>query len=105
MTDKTSAADPLKYTDVMKPEQISVALCWELYRRQVVPGDAGPGQVQDTRMAFYAGFSECFKIMVDLSGDLTEAQAAEILSRVNDETRAFFEEFMAKHSPVIGSKA
>jgi hypothetical protein len=98
------AAIPLKYTDVMKPEQISVAFCWEVYRAYVVPANASAEQVQDTRMAFYAGFSECFKIMVDLTDSLTEDHAADTLSRINTETRAFYEDFMAKHTPAIKSK-
>ncbi len=99
-----NAATPTKYTEVMKPEDISLALCWELYRRQVVQADAGEEQVEDTRMAFYAGFSECFKIMCDLTEDLTEDHAAATLSRISDESRAFFEAFMAKHAPAIKSK-
>jgi len=87
----------LKYTDVMKPEDISIANLWTVFAGAVM--DAGAPQIQrdEMRKSFYAGFTECFKIMVDLSDGLTEAEAAQTLERLSGESRAFFETMLKAH--------
>ncbi len=86
----------LKYTDVMRPEDISIAHCWTMFAGAVMEPGAPAIQRIEMRRAFYAGFSEAFKIMVDLSGELTEKQATAILDGLHKETLTFFEQQMAE---------
>lgn len=82
----------LKYTDVMKPEDISVAHLWTHFAAMVVPLGASAGQREDMRRSFYAGFLECFKIVTDVSTELPEQRAAQVLERIDAEVKAFYEE-------------
>lgn len=88
----------LKYTDVMKPEDISIAKLWLVFAGAVLPANASELQRVEMRKAFYAGFVECFKIVTDLSDVLPEDQAVQVLDRLHKESAAFFEE-MVKHLP------
>lgn len=86
----------LKYTDLMKPEDISVWKCWLLYSRGVFPEVKSDSvQYSEMRRAFYVGFMECFKVMNDLSEALPEEQAAGFLSKINQEIHDFFEKELA----------
>ena len=78
----------LKYTDLMKPEDISIAHCWNTFAGVVLSG-VPDIQRSEMRKAFYAGFSEGFKIMVDLSSELTEEQAVAALDRLSKESNEF----------------
>ena len=56
----------------MKP----IAKGWESYRRMVVPADAPPNQVEETRKAFFAGASilfEALMLALDPGDEPTEA--------------------------------
>lgn len=92
----------LKYTDVMKPEDINIAHLWVLFAGAVLPADASPGQREDMRRAFYAGFVECFKIFTDLATTLGEEHAATVLGGLQKEARAFFEEMQTRYSAALG---
>jgi len=84
----------LKYTDVMKPEDISIAYLWILFAGQVLDPGAPEMQRQEMRKAFYAGFVECFKVVTDLADELTEEQTVATLDRLQRESQEFFEEMM-----------
>ncbi len=86
----------MNYTDLMKPEDISIAHCWTIFAGHVIP-DVSALQRSEMRKAFYAGFCECFKIFSDLSSDLTEEQAVAQLDRLNKESLEFFDKMMAEH--------
>lgn len=92
---------PLKYTDVMKPEDINIAHLWTVFAGAVL--DAGAPQIQrdEMRKSFYAGFVECFKIMTDLSDVLSEDEACKVLDGLNKEARAFYETMVKAH-PHVG---
>ncbi len=77
----------MKYTDVMKPEDISMAHCWTVFAGMVLSG-VSDVQRSEMRKAFYAGFSEGFKIFEDLSR-LPEDDAVAHLSRLQVEMRDF----------------
>jgi len=91
-----STSKELKYTDVMKPEDISIALMWTAFAGAVLPPEASQIQRDEMRISFYAGFTECFKVMCDLTDDLTEDHAAATLSRIDAEAREFCEQMIAK---------
>jgi hypothetical protein len=78
------------YLDTFKPEDISVGKIWEILLALLFKGLV-PSQVQhdEMRRAFYMGFTECFKVMNDLSNKLTEDQACDVLTRINKELMAF----------------
>lgn len=88
----------LKYTDLLKPEEITVWKCWEVFSRSVLP-NIEPESIQyiEMRKVFYIGFLECFKIMNDLSVSISEEQAAHFLSRINQECHDFFEKELRPH--------
>lgn len=88
---------PLSYTDVMKPDDISIAHLWLLFAGAVLPADATAGQREDMRRAFFAGFVECFKIFTDVSSALPEADACRVLDGINKEAHAFFDEMKLRH--------
>jgi hypothetical protein len=80
------------YLDLMKPEEISIKLCWGIFSEAIFKGvNPGPEQYEQSRRCFYAGFVECFKIMSDLSSTLTEEQAMKTLDRISAEASEFFE--------------
>jgi hypothetical protein len=84
----------MKYTDVMKPEDISIGHCWNTFAGLVLSG-VSDIQRSEMRKAFYAGFSEGFKIMVDVSSELTEEQAVQVLDRLNAESNEFVMKMVA----------
>lgn len=79
----------VKYTDLMKPEQISIETLWRLMAKFTVPPDASREQHDTMRNCFYAGWIECFKVINDLSTELPEDQAGAHLSRLSIEANAF----------------
>lgn len=89
----------LKYTDVMKPEDINIAHLWTQFAGAVLPAGAPAIQREEMRKAFYAGFFEYFKISNDMSTELTEEQAVKVLERLGKEASDFFEKMMKEHGP------
>jgi hypothetical protein len=94
----TYKSEGLKYTDVMKPDDINVAHLWVLFAGAVLPADAPALQRTEMQKAFYAGFFESFKIFVDISSTLSEPQAVKVLDRLNKESKEFFEKMMKEHN-------
>lgn len=85
-----------KYTDVLRPDQISIRFIWAVFEKMVIPVDASEIQRDEMRKAFYAGFTECFKITCDIS-ELKEKDALKVLDRLSLEGEEFFKEMMAGH--------
>jgi hypothetical protein len=90
-----------KYTDLMKPEQITIETCWKVFAHAIFKGQATVGRIQfeEMKKAFYGGFSECFKIINDVSEALPEEQAYQVLDRLTREGNAFVEAFLAEYPP------
>ena len=90
----------VKYTDFMKPEDISIENCWKVIAGALFKNE-NVSQVQhdEMRRTFYMGFTECFKIMNDLADVMSEAGAADILSKINDEATAFHAKEIGKLLP------
>ena len=84
------------YTDVMKPEDISVAAIWATFAGLVIP-TAPAYQREAMREAFYAGFTECFKIINDLSVELPEGKAANTLAKISREANEYVDTMLKKY--------
>jgi hypothetical protein len=68
-----------------------IAKAWEGYRRTVMPADAGPEQVTETRRGFYAGAWALLTTMMALGSDeIDEDQGVDILESVKAEIEAFY---------------
>jgi len=93
----TDLKSALKYTDVMKPQDINIAHCWLMYAAHVLPAGAPAIQRDETRKSFYAGFVECFKIMSDLTDTLPEDEVCKVLDRLDGEARDFYKKLVAEH--------
>lgn len=86
-----------KYTDFFKPEEISISNIWDLYFKNIYPQvPKNSIQHEEMKRTFFAGFTECFKIMNDISTEFPEEKAATILDRFNTEAHSFFQEMMDK---------
>ncbi len=86
-----------KYTDVMRPEDISIAYLWTMFAGAVLDANAPEIQRTEMRRAFYAGFVECFKITTDIATGLPEAQSYAVLSRISGEAVDFFNTMMSEN--------
>jgi len=68
------------------PERVAEE--WEQFRKLFFRGDASPRLVQDMEMAFYAGVSFLYRLLIELSpGD--EGADLRMLREVRDEVDAF----------------
>lgn len=90
----------LNYTDIMKPEEISIEKIWlglaaALFKNKPV----SKLQHDEIRRIFYMGFTECFKIMLDLSLELPEDQTNKILTRLQNEAKEFHAKEIGKLIP------
>ena len=86
-----------KYTDFFDPKDISIARCWAVVAVALFKDNpVSKVQHDEMRKTFYIGFTECFKIMTDLAGDLSEEEAANVLKRISDEASAFHLKTMAE---------
>lgn len=94
----------LKYTDVMKPENINIAQLWTVFAGMVLAPNAPQLQRDEMRMSFYAGFTEAFKITTDLATELSEEQAVKVLSVLSLEAQEFYESMKARIGAVPSSK-
>lgn len=66
----------------MKIEK-TIADNWRSYHRRVLPPDAGPIQVRETRRAFYAGAAMMFGMVSKVGDDdRSEAESMEVMDRI-----------------------
>ena len=66
-----------------------IADLWATYAERVIPAEAGPIHIQETRRAFYAGAHGLFQAIVNLSDDDELCMA--LMRGVEAEARAFCE--------------
>jgi hypothetical protein len=85
------------WPDIVKPEDMSIAYLWTNFAGYVLPPEAPPVQREEMRKAFFAGFTECFKVMNDYATGLPEAQAVGLLDRLNAEALAFYKRMKQEH--------
>lgn len=88
-----------KYTDFFDPKDIAISKCWMVISnvmfKDIPAYPMSLEQRENLRKAFYVGFVECFKIVSDISTDLTEADACAVLSRISAEGNAFHDTTIA----------
>lgn len=58
---------------------------WIEYKNTVIPKDAGPIQMEETKLAFYSGAFVLINQLTSISEDYTEEQACNIVSGINEE--------------------
>jgi hypothetical protein len=82
-----------------------IAEQWASYRAHCVPPDAGPAQIEQTRLAFYAGALVVYGVVVAIGDDkVSEARAEAILEAVGRECHAVLST-MAGALDAFGGKA
>lgn len=86
-----------KYTDVIKPVDFSVALLWTNIAPFLLPADASDRQREDVKRAFYAGFTEGFKVLNDYATELDERSAVAFLTKIDAECKEFYELMKKRH--------
>lgn len=87
----------IKYTDIMRPEEITIDLIWKTFVSKVYPHiSADSDQYREMKTVFYAGFVEMFKVMNDISTELPEDRAFVVLGRIQSEAHSFFNEMFAR---------
>ena len=64
---------------------------WESYRRNVVPADASPIQINETRQAFYAGASILFEALMRVmdSDDEAASKGTRVMNDLQTEVSDF----------------
>lgn len=71
---------------------------WDLFKVMVVPAEAGPTQISEMKMAFFAGAEEMKNILVvELPDAPNQKDAYKILNGLETEIRAFAESVGRKH--------
>lgn len=85
------------WADYVKPADMSVAFLWTNWAGLVIPADASQLQRDEMKKAFYSGFLESYKLMNDYIVKLSEAQAVQLLSKLDGEAREFFEQMFRDH--------
>lgn len=64
--------------------------CWRTYAEHVLPTNAPPVQVQETRRAFYGGVQSLMGVMFDIGGDeVSEDEGVRRLESVRAELKQF----------------
>lgn len=91
------------YSKLLDPEKFSIDLVWQVFAKAILPPDASRIQYVETKKAFYAGFLECFKVMTDYAGGLTESDACKLFNRLSAESHDFFE-IMKRDHPIPKGK-
>ncbi len=64
---------------------------WLSYRREVVPADAGPGRVKETRYAFYGGAMALFRSIMAILEPGAEPTAKDlaVMASIQNELHSF----------------
>lgn len=88
---------PTTYPEIIKPADMSIALLWTAFAGYVLPADASPVQREEMKKAFFAGFTECFKVMNDYATELDEQAAVQLFTRLNNECIEFYERMKKEH--------
>jgi hypothetical protein len=72
---------------------------WVSLRLAAIPEDAGPTQLSEMRMAFFAGAQHLFGSIMTILDEDREPTAADLrrMDLINDELQIFIAEFERKH--------
>ena len=89
---------PIAYDEIFDPQTYTIAISWRMFAATVLPLGCSKVQTDETKKAFYAGFLECFKVMVDYSSALEEDEASHLFTRLTEEGNDFFQEMVKQHN-------
>ncbi len=82
----------INWTDLVSSDKLTIETMWNLFVKLIMPKDAPDIQIREMKKAFYAGFIECFKIMSDVSTDLSESDAVLLFEKINKEAQTYIKE-------------
>lgn len=86
------------YSRIFDPHQISIHSVWLLFKAvHLKNGTYSESQMEDLKVAFYAGFTECFKIVSDYAAGIEESEAMALLDRLCDEGSSWVDRMVKKH--------
>jgi len=86
----------IKWTDLVDPEKLTIEMMWGIFSKLVISKQAPDIQNREMKKAFYAGFIECFKIMTDISTELSEDNACLVLDKIQTEADEFIQKILDK---------
>ena len=88
--------DPKKieWPQLLKSKDFSVELIWSLYAICLKGVDKESVQYKETKRAFMCGFAECFKIMSEYAGELSEDDACALFTKIATETNTLVQEYI-----------
>lgn len=93
---------PISYHEVFNPNTFTIDQIWSIYARFVLPKPCSQVQHDEMKKAFYAGFLDCFKVMIDFSEGLSEEESCVLFERLSKEGANFFDLMVKEHGPVNG---
>jgi hypothetical protein len=76
----------------VKPQHVhaTIAAQWRSYRNDVMPVNAGPTQLQETRRAFYAAANSMLQVMLHIvAADEDDDVGVQILQAMHNECAEF----------------
>lgn len=79
-----------------KPEDFSIEIPWKVFEHFVIPKDAHRIQREEMEKAFFGGWTECFKVMTDYAGELSEDEALQFLDRMRDENNSWVDKMIRR---------
>lgn len=85
------------YSKLIDANNFSIKITWEIFKHTVIPADAPRIQVEEMEKAYYAGFTECFKVMTDYASGLPECKAARLFDAIMKEGNAWVDEMMKRY--------
>ena len=81
------------------PNKITVENMWRVFSHLLYQGkEISAVQYQETKQAYFIGFSECFKIMTDISEKFDEDEASKILTRLARESNEYIESALKRQT-------
>lgn len=89
-------AQNLNWADIVgNIENLKVEMLWRLYASHIFDGmQVGATQYQETKQAYFVGFSEAFKVLSDVADRYDENEANDILTRLSRESNAYIDSLL-----------
>lgn len=69
---------------------------WDFFAAKCLPKNASAIQIQEMKKAFYCGASSILEINFFIGGMISEEEALEVLTGLNEEFKKFMEEEIKK---------
>jgi hypothetical protein len=88
-------ASKISWADLAKkPGDISIETLWRIFAASIFKGEVSATQYQETKKAYYCGFSECFRFMTDIASGLDENVACDIFSQLAKESNTYIDSLL-----------